>query len=332
LTNQIAYQFMATGGDYTNLTRMEQTHEESKVYVPPKLGESAPSHPAALESGFETGAAGPQIHMSDEGGYEVEGKVPTTCTYCMMGPAVVIPYICVFPGVCMALSSCFCLREKNAAVLLRCGKYEGQIRNAGCYCIDPCCTEKKVTTLAQQSVHLPNIKVADKNGNPLIMAGIVNYRVVDPKKALLKIENYNAQVINTAQTVMKEVSSTMPYESYSGDEHALKDSSEVSKLLKDNLQRKLNEIDSGIRINVFAITDISYSPEISKAMLVKQQATALISARRKIVEGAVDIATDAITQMEQQGVSFSKPGKDRLVSNLLTVICGDEQVRPVISI
>ena len=104
----------------------------------------------------------------------------------------------------------------------------------------------------------------------------------------------------------------------------------MSKELKDVLQDRLAH--AGVRVIAFNMTDLSYAPEIAQAMLVRQQAEAMVKARRLIVKGAVDISEDAVSQLEAKGVQLSKEEKTKVVTNLLTVICGDQKATPTLSV
>ena len=140
---------------------------------------------------------------------------------------------------------------------------------------------------------------------------------------------------------LKQVVSKYPYEADDEGEaspssqhrHGLSlktEAAQVSRELKDVLQDRLAH--AGVKVLAFNLTDLSYAPEIAQAMLVRQQAEAMVKARRLIVKGAVDISEDAVSQLEAKGVQLSKEEKTKVVTNLLTVICGDQKATPTLSV
>lgn len=181
----------------------------------------------------------------------------------------------------------------------------------------------------QQTIELPKNTVADGNGNPIIVSGIVTFSFSDSRKAGLEVENAHEFVRTQAMAVLKQVASKYPYESRDGA--SLK--SEAAKIgieMVETLQRKVDP--AGAKAISFELSDLSYSPEIAQSMLIRQQAGALVDARKIIVEGAVEIVNEAVQLLQKKDLALTGENRERLVTNLLTVICGEAKVQPTVSI
>jgi len=180
------------------------------------------------------------------------------------------------------------------------------------------------------SIELGRTTVLDRNGNPLIISGVVVYQFVNPKRAALDVENPVGFVESQAEAVLKQVVSRFPYEaSRDVDEPCLKKEAEfVGKQLCQALQSKVEVV--GALIHSFQLKEISYAPEIASAMLRRQQAQAMIESRQTIVQGAVEIAVEAVRSLEQHGVKLEPKEKTSLVSNILTVMCSDREAQPTL--
>ncbi len=181
----------------------------------------------------------------------------------------------------------------------------------------------------RQAMEIHKTTVADHNGNPINIAGVCTYEVVDSVKAALSVEDYQSFIRTQAVAVLKQVGSKYPYESPDG--HCLKsEAAVIAQEMVAVLQQKV-EI-TGVRVLSFELSDLSYAPEIAQSMLVRQQAQALISARQIVVEGAVGIVHDAMQLLAQKGVTFSDEDRARITGNLLAIICGEAKVQPTYSI
>ena len=184
-------------------------------------------------------------------------------------------------------------------------------------------------SLKRQAIELHKTTVADANGNPIIIAGICTYQVIDPVKAALSVENYQDYIRTQAMAVLKQVASKHPYESPDG--HCLK--SEANIVGQEMVAAMQNKVESaGVQVVSFELSDLSYSPEIAQSMLVRQQAQALIGARKIVVEGAVEIANDAMKHLLERGFQLSNDHQAKIVGNLLAIICGEAKVQPTYAI
>jgi len=229
------------------------------------------------------------------------------------------------------MCSWYSVREQQEAVLLNYGRFTGIETEPGCHFKN--CFGREIRHVSKQkiSVNLPETKVVDANGNPIIVSAIVLYYFEDSKKCAIDIQNAPNFVFNQAQTALKTIVSQYPYESEDRNIKCLKrESRQIAEALVSLLQEKV-EI-AGARIISFQFDELSYAPEIAHGMLKRQQAQALVLARTKIVEGAVLIAKEAITQLEEYGVSMEPSEQNKLVTNLLTLICSDNDPQTTVSV
>jgi len=229
------------------------------------------------------------------------------------------------------IGGCQVINENEAAVNLVWGQLSSVMVTPGIYCVNPCGLQTFKQSLKQVTVDLKKVKVIDKKGNPLLLSAIVVYRIVDPVKASLEVQNARSFICSMGEAVLKQIAALYPYESGSPSEPSLKtEASHISQIMVQRLQKKT--CPCGVKILDFALTDLSYAPEIAQAMLVRQQAEALIDARTMIVQGAVDIAHSAAKQLGDRGVTMSGSEKARMVSNLMCIICGDANVQPTLNV
>jgi len=284
-------------------------------------------------------ASGMEVPTTQYGRAEISHDPPySAANFCC--PSVlsaIMSIICPFSW----LGSCRVLHEKEGAMLLTWGKFSSVITEPGCYVLNPCGTTLSRVTTKQQTTDLPNVKLLDLKGNPVVVSGVVFWQVEGVKASLLNVENVYQYVNTTAMATLKQVVSKYPYEddeihideatgSHSKGLSLKTEAAQVSRELKDVLQDRLAH--AGVRVIAFNMTDLSYAPEIAQAMLVRQQAEAMVKARKLIVKGAVDISNDAVSQLESKGIQMSEGEKTKIVTNLLTVICGDQRAQPTLSV
>ena len=180
------------------------------------------------------------------------------------------------------------------------------------------------------------LKVNDRMGNPIEIAEVVVWRVSDTAKALFDVDDYDSYVAMQAETALRHVASIYSYdhmedESESNTAITLRSNiEEVSEALQSELSRNLSV--AGITVDDARLTHLSYAPEIAQAMLRRQQAEAIIAARKKIVEGAVSMVDMALTQLSENGVvEFDEDRKAVMASNLMVVLCGESEAQPVLN-
>jgi len=220
--------------------------------------------------------------------------------------------------------SCLCVEPNEEIVLLDFGKYNGTIKTPGCHFIGAIGREMWRVSTKVKSIMLPETKTIDRNGNPLIINGILAYRIKNSKRATLDVEYADAFLRTQGLAALKQIVSRYPYEGDHGSGPCLKTAADIiANEMVSILQERLNI--AGIQLLTFTFNEISYAPEIAREMLKRQQANALLQARKVIVAGAVDIAQLAVKQMQLEGMVMDDKDKSRLASNLLTVICSDAQ-------
>jgi len=227
--------------------------------------------------------------------------------------------------------SFFCLSEREEVVILKWGVYSDTVKTPGIHYSGCCGREMRKIVTSAQTIELPISKIIDVSGSPLSVSAIVTFYFADPKRATIDITSPERYVRDQAQAVLKQVVSRFSYESTDHSVPCLKtEPAVVSHELVKTLQEKVEV--AGTIVLSFDLNEISYAPEIAAGMLRRQQAQALISARRAIVEGAVEISSSAVASLERTGITMSQPEKAKLVTNLLTVICSDHEATPVVGL
>jgi regulator of protease activity HflC (stomatin/prohibitin superfamily) len=220
--------------------------------------------------------------------------------------------------------------EGRALVLF--GRYRGTIRESGFFWAHPFASRQKVS-LKAVNVSSSVIKVNDLVGNPIQIGAVVVFQVRDTAQALFAVEDYRHYVDVQVETAVRRLASIHPYddsESHADGITLRGDSEDVAAELERELQARLNR--AGIEVIEARISHLAYAPEIASAMLQRQQADALISARRKIVEGAVGMVEDALVQLSAREVIALDPErKATLVGNLLVVLCGHQEAQPIVN-
>lgn len=228
-------------------------------------------------------------------------------------------------GFITVLASFVIVHPQEEKVIIYWGKFSELLVEPGLYFRNIWGRQLHTVTIKRQTLELPRTTVADGNGNPIVIAAVVTYRYVDSKKVTLDIEDAHGFVKTQAMAVLKQVASKYPYESPDG--HSLKaEAQAIGAEMVALLQSKVDA--AGTEVLAFELSDLSYAPEIAQSMLVRQQAQALVDARKIVVEGAVEIVYEAINQLDAKGLGLAESERSRLVSNLLTVICGEAKVQP----
>ncbi len=244
------------------------------------------------------------------------------------------------------------IKPNEASVYVLFGKYKGTIAKAGFFWINPFCssvsaervgsdirvgylTVKTVNhTISLKATTLNNEKqkVNDKDGNPIEIGAVVIWRVVNATKAVFEVDNYESYVSVQCDATIRHVVRKYPYDiSDEGDEMSLRGSSSaVAEEMKNELQNRVSL--AGIEIMEVRISHLAYAQEIAAAMLQRQQATAIIAARQKIVEGAVGMVEMALDKLsEREIVRLDDERKAAMVSNLLVVLCGNKDAQPIVN-
>lgn len=210
------------------------------------------------------------------------------------------------------------------------GRYKGTVRDSGWWYINPLSTKRSVT-LRVRNFNSERLKVNDASGNPIEIAAVVVYRVVDTYKALFDVDDYNTFVAIQSETALRQLASLYPYDSWeNGDQSLRENPDEVAEHLRNEVQQRLSV--AGVEVLEARLTHLAYAPEIAGAMLQRQQASAILAARQKIVEGAVGMVQMAVEQLSDAGtVELDEERKASMINNLMVAIISERAVQPVIN-
>lgn len=224
------------------------------------------------------------------------------------------------------------IEPNSSRVLNLFGEYIGTIKESGFFYANPFYTKKKVS-LRAVTLDVPTIKVNDKQGNPIMIGAVVAYRVKDTFKAAFAVENYPDFVKIQSEAAIRKLAGMYSYDNLE-DEDALvtlrANSDEVNHELAKEISERLQL--AGIEVIEARINNLAYATEIAQAMLQRQQATAIVAARSKIVEGAVGMVEMALEHLSRkQIIELDEEKKAAMVSNLLVVLCGDKNAQPVVN-
>lgn len=225
----------------------------------------------------------------------------------------------------------FILQPNQAAAIVLFGDYKGTVKEAGWHWGNPFFTKKKVS-LRSRNLNGEKLKVNDEMGNPIEIAEVVVWRVDDTYQALFDVEDYTAYVTTQSESALRHLAGMYPYDiTEDHSQLSLRGSAdEVSEALKVELQQRLAK--AGVVVEEARLSHLAYAPEIAAAMLQRQQASAIIAARQKIVEGAVGMVQMAINKLnENEVVELDEERKAAMVSNLMVVLCGERATQPVIN-
>lgn len=222
------------------------------------------------------------------------------------------------------------VQPNDSRVLILFGKYSGTIREAGFWWVNPF-TDKKKVSLRINNFNSEKIKVNDLHGNPIEIAAVIVWRVVDSARALFDVQNYSGFVAIQSETAIRQLSSEYAYDSTDNNEKSLRgNQQEISEELKKMLQTRL-EI-AGVEVLESRLSHLAYASEIAQAMLRRQQAQAVVAARTKIVEGAVGMVEQALRQLsEQHIVVLDEDKKATMVNNLMVALVSETSAQPVIN-
>jgi regulator of protease activity HflC (stomatin/prohibitin superfamily) len=230
----------------------------------------------------------------------------------------------------IVLRGCFVIGPNEARVLTFFGRYAGTVKDAGLRWANPFTTKREVS-LRARNFETAKIKVNDIEGNPIEIAAIVVWRVVDTAQAVFDVESFTSFVQIQAEAAVRNLAMHHPYDSHDDSTISLRGRSEqVAELLRKELDERISA--AGVQVVDARLSHLAYAPEIAQAMLQRQQAGAIIAARTRIVEGAVSMVEMALDQLAKRGiVELDAERKAAMVSNLLVVLCGERGTQPVVN-
>ncbi|GHA96835.1 MULTISPECIES: SPFH domain-containing protein [Streptomyces] len=218
----------------------------------------------------------------------------------------------------------------EARVVQLFGRYRGTIREDGLRWVNPFTSRQKISTRVRNH-ETPVLKVNDAYGNPIELAAVVVWRVQDTAQATFEVDNYQEFVATQTEAAVRHIAIEYPYDAHDTDELSLRgNAEEITEKLAAELHARVEA--AGVQIIESRFTHLAYAPEIASAMLQRQQAGAVVAARRQIVDGAVGMVEAALARIaEEDIVELDEERKAAMVSNLMVVLCGDRAPQPIVN-
>lgn len=226
----------------------------------------------------------------------------------------------------------FVVNPNSSKVLVLFGAYKGTVRENGFFWANPFFTKQKIS-LRARNFDSERVKVNDKIGNPIMINVILVWQVSDTYKSAFDVDNYEEFVRVQTDAAVRKLAGSYPYDNFDDEQAELTLRSgmdEVNEALENEITERLSI--AGIKVMEARIGYLAYAPEIASSMLKRQQAVAIVAARKKIVEGAVGMVEDALNQLSKDNIiDFDDDKKASMVSNLMVVLCGDKEVIPIVN-
>lgn len=227
------------------------------------------------------------------------------------------------------LAGLFVINPNEAAALLLFGSYKGTTRENGLRFANPFMRKEKIS-LKARNLNGERLKVNDLTGNPIEIAVVVVWKVVNTAEALFDVDDYEEYVTVQSESAVRHLAGAYPYDGNEDDLTLRGTTDDISEHLQRELQERLDK--AGVKVIEARLSHLAYAPEIAHAMLQRQQATAVVAARQKIVEGAVGMVEMALKELgEKDLVEFDEDKKATMISNLLVVLCSEHAAQPVIN-
>lgn len=295
-------------------------------------------------AGRPVGHSGARVEVSESTAWTMGGGLALVVLIAVFAGAVALivyaalngqPLLVVAGTVLMLLfalgaSSFTIVSPGDTKVLQFFGRYVGTVRKTGLLLTIPLTTKKKVSVKVR-NFETNEIKVNDADGNPVNIAAIIVWQVADTAKSVFAVEDYSEFVSVQSEAALRHIATTHPYDNAGPGEETLRGSTDlVARELAEEVAARIAI--AGLEVVETRISSLAYAPEIAQAMLQRQQASAVIAAREKIVEGAVTMVQRALSELEDQDiVSLDDERKAAMVSNLLVVLCSDSRATPVVN-
>jgi regulator of protease activity HflC (stomatin/prohibitin superfamily) len=234
-----------------------------------------------------------------------------------------------------AAAACFVgltvVNPNEASVVTLFGVYKGTIKRSGLWWVNPLTTRRKLS-LRVRNFESTRLKVNERDGNPIEIAAVVVWRIIETFEAVFNVDDYENFVHVQSEAAVRTLATSYPYDSHEDTKVSLRLSAggEVADRMRHEIQERLSK--AGIEVIEARISHLAYAPEIAGAMLRRQQATAIIAARQQIVEGAVGMVEMALSELSRKNVvALDEERKATMVSNLLVVLCSEKGVEPVVN-
>jgi regulator of protease activity HflC (stomatin/prohibitin superfamily) len=231
---------------------------------------------------------------------------------------------------CLLLTGLFVVNPNEGRVLQLFGDYVGTVKTPGLRWANPFYTKKRIS-LRVRNFESTKLKVNDHEGNPIEIAAVVVWRVVDTAEAVFEVDDYQNFVKVQSEAAVRNLATSYKYDAHEEDQMSLRgNTAEVAEHMKKEIQERLSK--AGVEVLEARISHLAYAPEIAQAMLQRQQAGAIIAARQRIVEGAVGMVQMALDMLSQREIlELDNERRAAMVSNLLVVLCGERSTQPVIN-
>jgi regulator of protease activity HflC (stomatin/prohibitin superfamily) len=245
----------------------------------------------------------------------------------MILPSIIIAVVVIF-----LLIGFMIVNPNESAVLVLFGAYKGSVKENGFYWVNPFLTRKKIS-LRARNINSDPIKVNDKIGNPIMIGVVLVWRVQETFKAAFNVDDYEHFVDIQTEAAIRKLAGLYPYDNFEDQEAEItlrSGGEEVNEQLEKELSERLNI--AGVEVMEARISYLAYAQEIAQAMLKRQQASAIVAARFKIVEGAVSMVQMALDELSKKEiVQLDEEKKASMVSNLMVVLCGDKETTPIVN-
>ena len=244
--------------------------------------------------------------------------------------AMILGWTLVLIGSFLLLAGLFVVNPNEGKVLQFFGSYVGTVKRPGLRWANPLYTKKRISQRIR-NFESARLKVNDNEGNPIEIAAVVVWRVVDTAEAVFEVDDYNNYVKVQTEAALRNLATSYTYDSHDDAQISLRGhTTTVADHLKKEIQERLAR--AGVEVMEARISHLAYAPEIAHAMLQRQQAGAIIAARQRIVEGAVGMVEMALDMLSRRDiVTLDNERKAAMVSNLLVVLCGDKSTQPIVN-
>jgi regulator of protease activity HflC (stomatin/prohibitin superfamily) len=246
-----------------------------------------------------------------------------------MDPTMKVVGVVLAILVMMGLGGFFVVNPNEARVLQFFGRYAGTVKSAGLHWANPLYTKKRITQRAI-SFESQRLKVNDLDGNPIEIACIIVYKIIETAQAAFQVDDVGRYVTVQSEAALRGMAQSYPYDAHDHQESLRGSTQKIADHLKQEIEERVKL--AGVEVIEARISHLAYAPEIAQAMLQRQQASAIIAARQKIVDGAVGMVEMALERLARNKVlELDEERKAQMVSNLLVVLCGERATQPVIN-
>jgi regulator of protease activity HflC (stomatin/prohibitin superfamily) len=245
-------------------------------------------------------------------------------------PWMLLTAVALVVALILAVCGFYSVEPNQAAVLSLFGKYVGTVKDPGLRWNNPFYSKKKVS-LRVRNFESGKLKVNELDGSPIEIASVIVWQVADSAEAVYNVDDYESYVHIQSEAALRAMASSYPYDQHEEGQTALRSHpQEVSDHLREQIAERLRH--AGVDVIEARISHLAYAPEIAQAMLQRQQASAVVAARSRIVQGAVGMVQMALDELKSQGVvELDEERRAAMVSNLLVVLCSDRAAQPVVN-